>query len=128
SAFHRYVVRKTGSRGNECHASPPTGSLSFATSIPGCVLPSNTRGKNPYALIGPVRGAESHHRPYRDPEQLQQHALLDHLISAGEQRRRHAQPYCPGRFKIDHELELGRRLSWKFGGLFALQNAINIRS
>jgi hypothetical protein len=38
---------------------------------------------------GSVRGAVSNHRPYRDPEHLQQVALqlLDHLVGDREQRR-----------------------------------------
>ena len=35
---------------------------------------------------------------------------MDHLISEGDQRRRHGQAECLSRFEIDHEFEFGRLL------------------
>ena len=36
--------------------------------------------------------------------------LLDHLMGAGEYRRRHSEAKRFGRFQIEHQLVLGRRL------------------
>ncbi|GLR91554.1 hypothetical protein GCM10007857_82720 [Bradyrhizobium iriomotense] len=44
-------------------------------------------------------------------------ALFDHLVSAGEQRRRQAQAELPCCFLIDDQLEFGWDLNWQFGWL-----------
>jgi hypothetical protein len=85
------VARKTGSRGNGCRDWPTTGSLSLATFILGrtCVLPSSTQGKNRMPELGPsgsARGAVSDHRPYRDPEQVQQTEQAYSITSSARTR------------------------------------------
>src|SRR5262249_46083760 len=54
--------------------------------------------------------------------------LLDHLVSAGEQRRRHGEADRPGSLQIDDELELGglqdREVCW----FFALEDAAGINT
>jgi hypothetical protein len=53
-------------------------------------------------------------------------ASLDHLVSAGEKRRRHVQAERLRCLEIDHQFVLGRRLHRKIGRLLALEDAIDI--
>jgi hypothetical protein len=53
-------------------------------------------------------------------------ASLDHLVGAGEQRRRHVQPERFSCFEINGQLEFGRRLHWKLTGPFPLEDMIDI--
>src|SRR5437660_3703984 len=59
-----------------------------------------------YSLLGPDL-----HR--LDRTSLRLAHLLDHLLSAGEQHRRHVKPECLGRLKVDDQLVLGRGLNRK---------------
>jgi hypothetical protein len=45
--------------------------------------------------------------------------LLDHLIGAHEQRRRHSYAERLGGLEVEHKLELDRLLHWKIAGLLA---------
>ena len=54
--------------------------------------------------------------------------LFNNLISAGKERRRHSEAKCLSRLEVDHQLEFGRALHWKVGGLFALKDAIDVTS
>src|SRR6516162_9705023 len=56
------------------------------------------------------------------------HQLFNNLISAGQERRRHSEAKCLGRFEVDHQLVFGRALHWKVGGLFALEDTIDVAS
>jgi hypothetical protein len=53
-------------------------------------------------------------------------SLLDHLVGAGEQRRRHREAERAGRLEIDHELELGRLMHRKACRLLALEDAVDV--
>ena len=55
-------------------------------------------------------------------------ASLDHLVGAGEQRRRNFDAECPGSVQIDEELDLGDLLNWQVGRLVALQNSAGINT
>ena len=71
----------------------------------------------------PTRWAKS------DREQTQQRAcsaLLDHLVGAREQRRRHVEAQRLGSLEVDHKLVFGRRLHRQVGRLLALEDAIDI--
>jgi hypothetical protein len=57
--------------------------------------------------VGPV--ASAYQEPLRRP--------LDHLVGAGEQRRRHFQANRLRHDQVNDEVELGRLLDRKIGGL-----------
>ena len=46
-----------------------------------------------------------------------EHALLDDLVCADEHRLRDREPECLRRLEVDDQLELGRLLDGKVGGL-----------
>src|SRR5262249_43467655 len=72
-----------------------------------------------YPLLGP-----DFHRPDRTSLRLAH--SFDHLVGAGQQRRRHLQPERLGRLEVDDKLELARVLHRKIGGLPTLEDAIDI--
>jgi hypothetical protein len=52
--------------------------------------------------------------------------LLDHLVSNGEQRRRHLDAKRPRGLLVDNELKLGRPYYRQVSRLLALKNAADI--
>src|SRR5262249_42075320 len=65
-------------------------------------------------------------------EQMQQEdvpvaRLLDHLVGAPEQRRRHVEAKRLRSLEIKYEFDLGRRLDGQVGGFLTLENPINVR-
>jgi hypothetical protein len=59
---------------------------------------------------------------------LQQTALLDHLVGARQQHRRHFEAQRLRSFEVDRQLKFVRRLSRKFSCIRAVENAIDISS
>src|SRR6516164_1435395 len=51
---------------------------------------------------------------------------LDHLVGAGEQRRGHIDAEHPGRWQVDHQIELSGQLDRQIAGLLALEDAAGI--
>jgi hypothetical protein len=53
-------------------------------------------------------------------------SLFDHLVGAGEQRRRHLKAERLRSLQVDHQLVLGRRLHREVSGFLALEDAVDI--
>ena len=53
---------------------------------------------------------------------------FDHLVGAGEQRRRHGKPERPGGLEVNDQLELGGLHDRQVSGLLALENASRVET
>ena len=62
-------------------------------------------------------------RAAKQPDEL---APFDHLVGAGEQRRRNVKADRVGRLQVDDELESGRQLDRHFGWFLAPEDAADV--
>jgi hypothetical protein len=106
--FHRIIRRSTASV-------PPK--------IPWCHVRSSAESRH-----WPVRSAcpQSANRVQSAPQKTA--PLFDHLVGAGEERRRHGEAKLLRSLEIDHQLVFGRRLHRQVGWLLTLEDAVNVAS
>ena len=69
-----------------------------------------------------MRSEKCHNRPRA---RQQKAPLLDHLVGAGKERRRHSEAQCLRSLEIDDKLKSGGKLYRQIGRLRAFENLIN---
>src|SRR5262245_43177476 len=60
------------------------------------------------------------------PTCIRRSSLFDHLVGAGEQRRRHSDRKGRGSNHVDGEVKLRRLLDWQVSGLGTAQDLVDI--
>jgi hypothetical protein len=53
-------------------------------------------------------------------------ASFDHLVGAGDERRRNSQAQSLGGFEIENKLEFGRLIHWEIARLRPAQNLVHV--
>ena len=107
------------------------------------VWPLAARGQQPATRLRPAAHALLSHRgcsggnstrtspevgevPRSDISGAANCSLFDHLVGAGEQRRRHCEAKHPGCLRVDDQLELGRLHDRQLGRLRAFEDAAGV--
>ena len=68
----------------------------------------------------------AHRETRRLGQQATSEVLLDHLVRACEQRRRHGEAKRPGGLEVDNQFVLCRSLNRQDGWLLALEDTIDV--
>ena len=78
------------------------------------------------SAIHPIATVPRTSLDFRNVPTAEMPASFDHLVGAGEQRRRHVEAERLGGLEVDHQLVLGRRLHRQVGRLLALEDAVDV--
>src|SRR5258707_5894111 len=92
----------------------------YASRPPSPVATQHSLPSGRYSFLGP-----DFHRPDRTSLRLAH--LFDHLVRAGQQRRRDFESERFGSFQVDCKIEFGRLLDRQVGRARAVENAINVK-
>src|SRR5262249_2342763 len=86
--------------------------------------PALPQGGIPSPDLAPFAPKQDDHPP--PPHPITPAASVAHLVGTGEDRRRDLDAERPGGSQVDHQLELGRLLHRKLGGLGALEDTVDV--
>jgi hypothetical protein len=80
-----------------------------------------------FPLHTPIADIPERWRRFRVVPEATSARLFDHLVDAGEQRRRHGQAKRLRGLEIDDQIEFGRLLDWNILRPCATQYPVNVR-